>query len=67
MPEAFTKEQYRYFLLDGVSLTQKSQLIYIEKYQNANGEVIIYLAPVNDATRDKISQRKAYIDSANKQ
>jgi|GEM_PF-6171546 hypothetical protein len=64
MPEAFTKE-YRYFLIDGASLAQKSQPLYIEKYQKPNGDVIIFVAPINDATRDNINKRKAYIDSAN--
>ncbi|MBI2658668.1 hypothetical protein HYX05_01015 [Candidatus Woesearchaeota archaeon] len=65
VPDTF-KTEYKYMLLDGSNLKQKSQAIYIEKYQNANGEFTFYFAPVNDATRDKINKRKAYIDSVNK-
>lgn len=65
-PKVFTTETYKYLLLDGTTLKQKSQAIYIEKYQNANGEVIFYFAPVNDATRDKINRRKEYINIVNK-
>ena len=65
MPDTF-KTEYKYMLLDGNNLKQKSQPIYIEKYENANGEAIFYLAPFNDATKDKLSRRKAYIDSVNK-
>ncbi len=65
LPDVFTKEGYTYLLLSGSALKSKSQAIYIEKYTNPIGEVIFYLAPVNDATREKISKRKAYIDSLN--
>lgn len=60
--DLFTKDEYKYFLIDGSSLSLKNQVIYIEKYENQLGELIIYIAPVNDITRDKIKQRKQYID-----
>ena len=65
LPNTFSKDQYKYFLLDGTNLRQKSQPLHIEKYQNSNGEVIVFVAPINDATRGKINERKAYIDSVN--
>lgn len=67
MSDAFTKDEYKYLLIDGAYLKAKDQVIYIEKYENQLGEVIFYIAPVNDATRDKIKQRKQYIDNENKQ
>ena len=65
LSSVFTNEQYKYFLLGGSSLKSKGKVIYIEKYENPTGEVIFYLAPINDATKDKISKRKAYIDNLN--
>ncbi len=59
------QEKYKYLVLTGSTSKTKSQVIYIEKYENTNGEIIIYLAPFNDAIRDKISKRKAYIDNLN--
>lgn len=59
--DTFNKEVYKYLLLSGN--TFKSQAIYIEKYENSAGEIILYLAPINGATKDRISKRIEYIDS----
>jgi len=65
LPDVFTKEGYTYLKLSGSALKIKSHAIYIEKYTNPIDEVIFYIAPVNDATREKINKRKAYIDTLN--
>ena len=67
MPEAFTKDEYKYMLLDGSTLNVKSQVLYIEKYENELGQIVIYVAPVNDATKDRLKQRKEYIDKTTNQ
>lgn len=68
MPELFTKEEYKYLMISGTFSLNKNQVVlYIEKYQNDLGEVVFYIAQINDATRDKIKQRKQHIDKENKQ
>jgi len=63
-PEVFTKTQYKLLVLNGASFN-KDKTLYIEKYQNSKGELVIYVAPVNDNTREKINQRRAYINGLN--
>lgn len=63
-PEVFINTEYRLLVLNGVSF-DKDKTLYIEKYQNSRGEIIIYIAPVNDNTRAKINERRAYINSMN--
>ena len=67
LPEAFTETEYKYLRLRGMPYARyeniKDVTIYIEKYENARGEIIIYLAPINEDTKEKIAQRKQYIDS----
>ena len=61
----FSQSNYRYMILYGNTLKSKTQAFYLEKYQNSNGDVVFYFAPVNEATKEKIAKRKRYIDSVN--
>lgn len=63
-PDVFRNTEYRLLVLNGASFN-KDKILYIEKYQNSRGETIIYIAPVNDNTRAKINERRAYINGMN--
>ncbi|MAG91443.1 hypothetical protein CMO83_02105 [Candidatus Woesearchaeota archaeon] len=65
LPNFIVNDEYKLLILSGGLFRDKDKTIYIEKYEDEEG-IVIYFAPVNDATREKINTRTSYIDRTNR-